>query len=224
MDATIRHIGKLSNDGVFIYNIAEAKFVYVNDQFARIFDLEKDVVMDQPRLVLPFIRSEDSYYLKQRYNDLIQSHCIANTEFRLHFSDGTVKHLSVDAYLIDEDLTAGFLKDITLEKQHEDYIINYGAKKDTLLDMMTHNLSGPLNLSQNIIRWMQQKYQDKMPGDIYTQLHLVQSNTQECLDIINDFLREEHLESEKIFVKKTRFDVLERITGFFIISRLLPFW
>jgi len=76
---------------------------------------------------------------------------------------------------------------------------------------MTHNLSGPLMLSQNILRWMQETYKNKTPGEISSQLLLIQENTRQCLDIINDFLKEEHIESEKIYVKKTRFDLLERI-------------
>ena len=212
MHNTIRHIGELSQDGVFIFHVITGKFDYVNTPFAQIFNSTKDLLLEQPRLVLPFIRSEDSVYLRHQYKDLLQNQTIADAEFRLHYANGVVKHLSCDAYVINEGTyVAGIIKDFTKNKEHEDYIVNYGAKKDTLLDMMTHNLSGPLNLSQNILRWMQQTYKDKMPGEIYSELHLIQSNIQECLDIINDFLREEHLESERIYVKKSRFDVLDRI-------------
>ncbi|HEX6192972.1 MAG TPA: HAMP domain-containing sensor histidine kinase [Chitinophagaceae bacterium] len=212
MQDAIRHIGELSEDGFFLYDLNNGKFNYINKPFAEIFNSDQQLLLEQPRLVLPFIRSEDSFYLKHRYKDLIQDKTISNAEFRLHYSNGVVKHLACDAYLInDAKYIAGIVKDYTKNKEHEDYIVNYGAKKDTLLDMMTHNLSGPLNLSQNILRWMQQTYKDKMPGEIYSELHLIQSNIQECLDIINDFLREEHMESERIYVKKSRFDVLDRI-------------
>jgi len=214
VQTTIHHIGALSQDGVFVYDLSSSKFDYVNDPFADIFSIEKELLLDQPRMVLPFLRTEDSYYLRQRYRELVKDNSITNAEFRLHFGNGDIRHLACDAYLINNgNSIAGFIKDFTRNKEHEDYIINYGAKKDTLLDMMTHNLSGPLHLSQNILRWMQETYKDKMPGEIYSELFLIQSNIQECLDIINDFLREEHMESERIYVKKTRFDVLERISA-----------
>lgn len=208
----IRMLGDLSKDGVFIYDLKAERFVYINDILPRIFELNKEDLLQQPRLVLPLIRSEDAFYLRHRYTDLLLEKCITNNEFRLQFADGRMLHLSLDAYLLVEHSTiAGFVKDQTLEKEHEDYIINYGAKKDTLLDMMTHNLSGPLELTQNILSWMQKTYKHEAPGDINAQLVLIQNNTQECLEIVNDFLREEHAESERIFVKKTRFDLLERI-------------
>ncbi|MET0393283.1 MAG: HAMP domain-containing sensor histidine kinase [Chitinophagaceae bacterium] len=212
MHNDIQRIGNLSMDGVFIYDLRAARFRYLNEPFARIFNIKKELLQDQPKLMLPLIRSEDAYYLRHRLLDLERDSSISNTEFRLHFSDGTIRHLACDAYLLDDpSLIVGFVKDFTREKEHEDYIINYGARKDTLLDMMTHNLSGPLHLSQNILRWMQETYHDKTPDEISAQLHIIQENTKHCLDIVNDFLKQEHMESERIYVKKTRFDVLERI-------------
>lgn len=212
MHNDIQRIGNLSKDGVFIYDLRGARFRYANEPFARIFDVTRELLQDQPKLVLPFIRSEDAYYLRHRLLDLQRDNSIRNAEFRLHFASGTVRHLACDAYLLDDpSVVVGFVKDFTREKEHEDYIINYGARKDTLLDMMTHNLSAPLHLSQNILRWMQETYKDKTQEEIRSQLHIIQENIKHCLDIVNDFLKKEHMESERIYVKKTRFDVLERI-------------
>lgn len=212
MHNDIQRIGDLSKDGVFIYDLKTGEFRYINEPFARIFDANREILQQQPKLVLPFLRSEDAYHLRKRLSDLERDNMISNAEFRLHFADGAVKHLSCDAYLMDDSsVVAGFVKDFTREKEHEDYIINYGARKDTLLDMMSHNLSGPLHLSQNILGWMQKTYTGKVSEDIQSQLYIIQENTRHCLDIVNDFLKQEHMESERIYVKKSRFDVLERI-------------
>ena len=213
MTQGVQRIGELSKDGVFIYDFKAGEFIYLNQPFASIFDLPAEKIMKQPKLLLPLIRTEDIAYLRHAYADLLRNKTIAGTEFRLGFPDGSIRHLYCDAYMSDEQVAVGFIKDITKQKEHEDYIANYGAKKDTLLDMMTHNLSGPLHLTQNIIRWMQETYKDKVPGEISSQLRYIQSNTQECVDIINDFLKEEHLESERVYVRKTRFDLLERIVA-----------
>lgn len=208
----IKRIGELSEDGVFIYDLQNRSFEYINEAFADFFSIQKEELMLHPELMLPLIRSEDNYYLRHRMSELQKNHALTNTELRLHFDNATVKHLSCDAYILDHSArVVGFVKDFTQDKEHEDYIINYGAKKDTLLDMITHNLSGPLHLSENILSWIQQTYADKTPEDIGTHLHLIRENTRHCLDIVNDFLKQEHLESEKIYVKKTRFNVLERI-------------
>jgi two-component system sensor histidine kinase VicK len=208
----IHRIGELSKDGVFIYNIHAKAFTYINDAFAGIFKISKEQIMQHAKLVLPFIRSEDTSYLRHKLTDLEQQKVISNTEFRLHFDDGTVRHLCTNFFLLDNpSFVAGFVQDISREKEHENYIINYGAKKDTLLDMMAHNLSGPLHMTQNIINWVKNSSGDTVPADISKHLELIEENTRHCLEIVNDFLKQEHLESEHIFVKKSRFDVLEKI-------------
>jgi two-component system sensor histidine kinase VicK len=92
-------------------------------------------------------------------------------------------------------------------------MINYGARKDTLLDMITHNLAGPLNMSKNILDWTKKVVSDSRSFDISAQLELIADSTQQCIEIVNDFLKEEHQESAHTYVRKTRFDILERITA-----------
>jgi two-component system, OmpR family, sensor histidine kinase VicK len=208
---TIPQIGELSKEGVFIFDWKNETFAYLNQPFADIFGVSQQSLLEKPRLIIPFFHTEDSQYVLHCYQQLLNEQHI-EVEFRLQFPDRSVKHLCLNAYRSTETgMVTGFLKDITRNKQHEDYIVNYGAKKDTMLDMMTHNLSGPLHLSKNILRWMQETYNGEEAAEIKKQLRYIQDNTQQCLDIINDFLKEEHLESERIYVKKTRFDVLDRI-------------
>jgi two-component system, OmpR family, sensor histidine kinase VicK len=209
---SLERIGALSANGVFIFDLGQQGFLYMNDAFAAIFGVPKKTLMNQPALVMSCIHSEDTFHLRGQLRNLQERNSISNAEFRLHLDNGSFKHLTCDVYKMGEGaVVAGFVKDVTKEKEHEDYIINYGAKKDTLLDMMTHNLSGPLHLTSNILKWVKETYRDQSPGDIQKQLLLIEDNTRHCLDIISDFLKQEHLESEKIYVKKTRFDILERL-------------
>jgi two-component system sensor histidine kinase VicK len=210
----IKRIGELSQDGVFIYRLDNSTFDYLNSAFTEIFSVPKSSIAVQSSLLLDFILSEDQHYLQSRFADLMTSSCITNTEFRIRISSGKIKHISCDAYLLeDKEFVVGFVKDFTKMKEHENYMINYGAKKDTLLDMITHNLYGPLSLSENIVQHVQKSFQGEKYDDIHNHLRLIQDITRECIDIVNNLLREEHLESEHIFVKKGRFDILEKITA-----------
>ncbi len=208
----IKRIGELSSDGIFIYKIDERKFQYVNPAFSEIFYVSHENLYAQSRLLLDLIISEDQHYLRSRFSDLIHFGCITSTEFTIKISSGLLKHVSCDAYVLDNNTTViGFVKDVSRIKEHENYIINYGAKKDTLLDMVTHNLYGPLNLSQSILDKIEESYQGDSYKDMNAQLQLIRSITRECIDIVTNFLREEHQESERIFIKKSRFDIVDRV-------------
>ena len=208
----IRNLGELTDDGVAVYDLAAHKFLYVNAHFLKIFQIDSEPLFSNSSIILQIVLAEDTAYLTSRFEELIRTGCINTTEFRLKLSDDVLKHLSCDVITLDDtNLVTAFVKDISLAKQHEDYLIKYTAQKDTMLDMLTHNLSGPLQLSKDLISSMQKGYSENKMADVSKWISIMQENTQQCIDIVNDFLREEHSESLRTYVRKTRFDVLEKI-------------
>lgn len=208
----IKKIGELTDDGIIVYDLTSKKFIYVNENFLKIFEIEPDAVLNDSKLVMKFILAEDTAYLNSRFHELIETGHVNTTEFRLKFPDKIIKHLVCDVLMLDNgNMITAFVKDISMAKRHEDYLIKYTAQKDTLLDMLTHNLSGPLLLSKEIINSIHKGYSENNMADINKLIGIMQENTQQCIDIVNDFLLEEHMESANTYVKKTRFDVLEKI-------------
>lgn len=208
----IKKIGDITDDGIAVYDIKQKKFLYVNTNFTRIFGIDEKELLFDSKIILKFILAEDNTYLKLRYDELNETGCINTTEFRLLFPDHILKHISCDVLVLeDTNLITAFIKDISEAKKHEDYLIKYTAQKDTLLDMLTHNLSGPLQLSKDMISSLQKGYNENNLADINKLLNIMHENTQQCIDIVNDFLRQEHFESAHTYVRKTRFDLIEKI-------------
>ena len=208
----IERIGALSSDGVFIYSVQDKKFLFLNKAFTRIFNESATSLMTNPMLVIKCLKAEDTYYLQKRFEELMQTGSISGTEFRLQFKEADLRHICCDVYAIQHKKTVvGFVKDVTDAKEHEDFIINTGARKDTLLDMVTHNLSGPLYLSKTILESVKRNYVEPGNAPIGAEVKMLMETTEQCIDIVNDFLREEHQESANIYVKKSRFDLIEKI-------------
>ncbi len=208
----IKKVGDLTDDGICVYNLDEHRFIYVNQNFLNIFRIPYQELFSNSAIVLKIVAAEDTAYLRNRFSELLETGCINTTEFRLKFSDNEIKHLTCDVLILEnKNLVTAFVKDISMAKRHEDYLIKYTAQKDTMLDMLTHNLSGPLQLSKDVISSMQKGHSEKDFSNIGRLLSIIQENTQQCIDIVNDFLREEHFESLRTYVRKTRFDVMEKI-------------
>lgn len=207
----IKKVGCNTNDGIAIYDIESKKFVYNNNNFAKIFEIENNTILDY-NVLLKFIPAEDVDFLKLRYNKLKEFGSINTTEFRINLIGNKIKHLSCDILVLeDANLITVFVKDVSKVKEHEDFLIKTTAQKDTLLDTLTHNLSGPLQLSNDMINSLKQGYNNNDTDDINKLLKLMQENTQHCIDIVNDFLRQEHIESIHTYVKKTRFNIIEKV-------------
>lgn len=208
----IKRVGDLTGDGVVVYDMNDKKFLYANENFLNIFDVEHDTLSADTNTVLRYVFSEDLEYLKSRSQELFSTGSLNTTEFRLVMPDNVTKHLSCDIMVLDnKNMLTAFVKDVSKTKKHEDFLIKYTAQKDIMLDMLTHNLSGPLQLSKDVIASIQKGYGENNFVDVSKLIGIMQENTQQCIDIVNDFLREEHFESSQTYVRKTRFDVIEKI-------------
>lgn len=90
-------------------------------------------------------------------------------------------------------------------------MINFGSKKDTMLEMLSHNLSAPLSLVKRILGMAEKACRDQKYQTVSSHIQFIGNATQHCIDIIHDFLKEEHFVSERIYVKQNRFDVIEKV-------------
>jgi two-component system sensor histidine kinase VicK len=216
----IKDIGKLSDDGVFVYNLFQEKLAYCNKALTNIFEVSKSEIIDKPFLALKDHFKDDEEFLQNRLDDLVSKSKIMNIELRLNATKD--KFISCDAYFIkDKRVIIGFVKDVTNSRQHVDYMSEFGAKKDAILDMVSRNLSEPLNLTNNLVNMVDQLASGLQQKKIRNYTMLIRENTQQCIEIINSFLREEHLESKNVFVKPTRFDAIAKIK--IVIERLKDF-
>jgi two-component system sensor histidine kinase VicK len=103
------------------------------------------------------------------------------------------------------------VRDITRPKQHEDYLVEFGTKKNALLDTLTHNISGALALMQNLSIEAEKYAEGSNPKKLRKYLALVSENSKTCLKIIEDFIQYEHEKSPDISVKNNRINIVEKI-------------
>jgi len=208
----IKKIGELSDDGVVIFDTQQLKFIYANTNFSKIVNVPFNSLLDNADIVVKLIMAEDDSYLRLKYSELLAEGFINTTEFRLLFEESNIKHISADAFMVEDNrYIVAYIKDITKIKKHEDYLIKYMAQKDTILDMLTHNLSGSLILSKDLITKAKNDILKNNTESVSRVINMLSENTQDCIDIVSDFLNEEYSESPLIYVRNTRFDLIEKI-------------
>jgi two-component system, OmpR family, sensor histidine kinase VicK len=214
--ALLKTIGSLTSDGIFIYDVKENGLVYVNHAMVKIFDISHESFKHQPEFFFNHVIPGDVEHLLSEYEKLKRQSFVEHVEFRLMTHDKATKTVSCNGYVVD-DVAICFVRDITRQRENEEYIISFGAKKDALLDMVSHNLSGPLNLTRGIVDSMKHVV-GKENDELRKHLKLISESTNHCIEIVNDFLEEEHLTSEFISVKRTRFDVVHVVNN--ILERM----
>ncbi|HEX7847686.1 MAG TPA: PAS domain-containing sensor histidine kinase, partial [Chitinophagaceae bacterium] len=204
----LRKVGDLSQDGAFICNPITLQVSYVNDKFASVFEKTKEELLNSSDSLLQMVSTEDISYLQHQHAKLLATGSINDAEFRLHTPGGSARHVSCDVFTVDNETAFGFVKDISLQKEHEDYLTTYGAKKDILLDIVAHHLSRTAKISENILNGIRSG-SDK--ASITHKLEIIHHEANRSVNIIRNFLIKEHRESENVYIRKTRFDLLQKL-------------
>jgi two-component system sensor histidine kinase VicK len=217
----LEDIGRMTSDGVCIFDLTNKQFNYFNEAFTALVATSGEELAEKPFDVIEPLVKNDFEHVTKALEDLETNGKLQNIEFRLKF-ESTEKFVAVDAFIpVDTNLLVAIIKDITAVKEHYNYVIEFGARKDALLDMISHNLSGPLNLTHNLLNAIDELNNSNQYKKIDHHTRLIRETTQQCIQVINSFLEEEHLESEKLYAKKNLFDVIAKIR--IVIERLKPF-
>lgn len=189
----VRRIGGLSQDGVFVFDRTQNRLVYVNAALVKIVEINRKVLLEEPALAVNAIARDDQEYVTIRYNELLQKEVVEDVQFRI--SRNTVeKRLSCNSYLAaDKSFVVGFVKDLTRVREHEDYLINFGARKDALLDTVSQQLSTPLNLSRFTVDLIEKAVREKKYAKLNAHVEVMREVIAECIHVIDEFLIQEHI-------------------------------
>src|SRR6218665_3772327 len=131
----IKKVGELTDDGVAVYDLSARRVLYANKNFLSIFGVNENDLFLDASVIIKIVLAEDASYLVNRFNELLKTGCINTTEFRLNLIGEGLKHVSCDVLTLeDTSLVTAFVKDISMARRHEDYLIKYTAQKYTMLD------------------------------------------------------------------------------------------
>lgn len=210
LDLIIR-IGDLLSDGIVLFDLNNQHIVYINAAATAMTGINPADGFEQITRVWKQVMVQDRAYVISQLRDILSKPVSGSAEFGL-WRDGKIeKHLHITGCVItDRSLLVVFVRDITHTKQHEDYLVEFGIKKNTLLDTLTHNLSGSLNLTKHLAR-QAEKHADQSDKELQTFLELITGNTSSSLQVIEDFVVFEYEKSPRIHTKTTRIDLVEKI-------------
>jgi two-component system sensor histidine kinase VicK len=207
----LKSIGDLSGEGMILYSLDERRVLYANEPATRITGLREHAGLHNLESLLDRVAEQDRAYVMQQLETVITRSRCDEFEIRLQ-SEKDKRFICCHAYLVEQaSVMVVYLKDISRAKEHEDYLVEFGAKKNALLDTLTHNISGALALMQTLTSEAEKYIEGSNPKKLKRYLTLVSENSQMCLKIINDFLQYEHDKSPHISIRTSRVDLVEKI-------------
>jgi two-component system, OmpR family, sensor histidine kinase VicK len=209
---TLMKIGDLANSGYLIYDLDKKEIIYANDAVTQITGLSSHDGLDEIKNVFDNVIEDDREFVLSRYAQLSRPLGAVEFEFQLTDPKGDLRFVCCNCYLLAESSSIVVnISDITKPKQHEGYLVEFGTKKNTLLETLNHHISGALMLMQHLTGQAERSLESSNTDNLKVYLSLLKNNSSHCIDIINDLMNEEHLESPSIYVKKNRIDLVEKV-------------
>lgn len=210
----LREVSLRSPDLVLIADTVRDLIVFANAAATRLLAVTEGEDLRRLKSLIDSVEREDQEYVKNKFGQLTENKILSDVEFRLKLSTKKI-WLSCDIMCVDDSLLYVVGRDITRAKEHENYLVEFAARKDMLLETLIHQLSGSLTLMNNLaLRADKLKAKSDLEG-VLSLVSLIHSNSVHCIKIIDDLMIKEHSESPGIYVKFSRVDIVHQVTYIF---------
>lgn len=204
-------IGDLLTDGIVLFNLKKQRVIYANAAATELTGIQRENDISQVMQLWKQVKLEDRAYISSQFQEMLNKPVSRTAEFEILRNGEKTKHLYAMACVEhNKSVLAIFLRDITWRKDHEDYLVEFGIKKNTLLDTLTHNLSGSLNLTRHLAR-QAEKHATEDNKELQSVLGLITESTTASIRVIEDFVEFEYEKAPRIHIKTGRIDLVEKV-------------
>ncbi len=205
-------ISELSEDVYFIFNTNQKAFEYISQAFEKVWGQPAQLVSNSPNLLLQTIHAEDRLYVKERYQNAITSTQAGIFEFRITCPDQSIKYILLKLYPLLKNgttgLVAGVAEDISVTKNNIFYAEMVNARKNSMLEILSHDLKGPIGMINVLASSLQKNLKDTANASMLRSVQSIQKLCKRNISLIRNLVNQEFLESTEVEIRKERADLV----------------
>jgi two-component system sensor histidine kinase VicK len=200
----------------FAIQLNNKKFLYLNPAFERFFQIKKEEAdLD---LIFSYVHPDDQEYVRAAYHAFKPGEFSDGLDFRMLLPDNKQYYLRLIAYLNvrsgEKASITGYVEDVTTFKEHERRLDELSNKKNAILNILSHDLSGPLGAIQNYTYLLSRNQVVVENEQVGKMISAIEKISKRSTNLIQQFVRNEFLESSGVDVFKTRVNLVEKFGSF----------
>ena len=145
-DQIFQLLGMEADEAFFIYTPATRRLDYVSPAFSKLVALPVDEIIDQPNRLMELVHPDDKDYLEAQLAGFKQGRKLS-AEIKL-IVNGEEKYVELTAYRLhnQQEMVAGWVTDISNIKKNIQYAEKINARKNSLLEILSHDLKEPVGM------------------------------------------------------------------------------
>ncbi len=207
-------LAERTNQVIFAYDPATGQLEYLNPAFYRIWPGAPADCRTNPAGLLAQVHPDDQDYVRDAFWQALRGEPAKNVEFRLQLPNGSDRWLCVSPFLLPQPggapCIAGFASEITGGKHYSDVLKKYAAKKNSVLEILSHDLAGPLGTIQGLTAVVGKRIRQYNDPELEDLVDLISRMAKRNIHLIRDFVKQEFLESSSVEVVKLRVDLVAK--------------
>ena len=210
--AILLQLSEKTEQVVFAFDLTTQQFTFLNPAFEKLWRKRRTSVLNNPDVLLSTIHPEDRPLVLQNYHDLLAGNLIGNLEFRIQFRNHTERWVCLMPQVMEDHQVIGYAQDITASKRYQEVLKKFSDKKNSILNILSHDLAGPLANIQTLSKILETDVKQADNWEHIQQvIRLIEKSSKQGMQLIQDFIRQEFLESAAVDLIFTRVDLVARV-------------
>jgi two-component system sensor histidine kinase VicK len=191
-----------------VYQLSTGTIIYLDPDYSKILPNEPSVNVSD--LFKAGLFDEDAAELNRIYEKIIQGDFSGIFKLRLNTSAGT-RWFEISPILADYDANRVILctlKNITAEVEQTEVIARYANKKNSILHMLAHDLRGPLNIANSVLKSIDLRQDVQV---LHKKTGYIAEILEQSIELIADLVNREMLETAEVVLLKKRVDIVKKM-------------
>jgi two-component system sensor histidine kinase VicK len=199
----------------FIYDLAAQRVVFINRAYEQVLHGTCAQVNDELPALLARLHPDDMPLMRRYWQLWTQGRLHDEIDFRLRMPSGAEQWLCLAPHWHQDAeghaWLGGTLHDISVSKDNKATNEKFSAKKNTVLEIFAHDLSGAFSMMQRLTEYIQEEVLPKDNPHVAQMLGMMQTTSQKSVQMIKDLLDQEFLESSNISLNLERVDLRDKV-------------
>jgi len=200
----------------FSIQLQDKQFLYLNPAFENFFKIKREKAKVED--LLGYVHPEDVEFLLESYHKFKPGEFKDGIEFRLLPADQQQYHFRMSTYLqgpsLSDGTLTGYLEDITSAKKHERNLDDLSNRKDAILNILSHDLAGPLGAIKNYTYLLSRRELALQDEQAANMISAIEKISRRSTNLISQFVKNEFLESVGVDVSRIRVNLVEKVSSF----------
>ncbi|NEU08025.1 PAS domain S-box protein [Flavihumibacter sp. R14] len=210
MDEVYKLIADLSPEAQLAVDLKSRQLLYVNRAFRHLTGIDSEVIsLDD---VMNLVHAEDLEFLKNSFRNILQEDN-PSADIRLETANQQkwIRLKAVMTSLKSEQVILAYANDITAERNNMNTIKKYTNKKNSTLNILSHDLRGPLSMANTATKLVKQGIKEPKLIELTQTVSSILSSS---IDMINDLVGREFSETTDVELVKQRINIVSKLQDY----------